>query len=85
VTLTDPVRPEGAMDQLRNRFPNILTLEFKPEGVTADDRSYGARVKGRDDLAIAAEFITHVRTAPATGGEHGLLAAAFEAVREEAC
>jgi DNA repair protein SbcD/Mre11 len=85
VTLTDIVRPEGAMDRLRNRFPHILTLEFKPEGVTADGRSYGARVKGRDDLTIAAEFIKHVRAAPATCGEHGLLTAAFEAVREEAC
>ena len=85
VTLTDTARPEGAMDRLRKRFPHILTLEFKPDGVTADGRGYGARVKGRDDLAIAAEFIKHVRTAPATLGEHDLLTTAFEAVREEAC
>jgi exonuclease SbcD len=85
VTLIDTVRPEAAMDRLRNRFPHILTLEFKPEGVTADGRSYGARVKGRDDLTIAAEFVQHVRSAPATPAEHDLLAAAFEAVRDEAC
>ena len=85
VTLTDTARPEAAMDRLRKRFPHILTLEFKPEGVTADGRSYGARVKGRDDLAIAAEFIKHVRTVQATTAEHDLLATAFEAVREEAC
>jgi exonuclease SbcD len=85
VTLTDTSRPEAAMDRLRNRFPHILTLEFKPEGVTADGRSYGARVKGRDDLAIASEFVRHVRSAPLTPAEHDLLAAAFEAVREGAC
>jgi exonuclease SbcD len=85
VTLTDTARPEAAMDRLRNRFPHILTLEFKPEGVTADGRSYGARVKGRDDLAIAAEFLQHVRNTPATPAERDLLAAAFEAVRDEAC
>ena len=85
VTLTDTSRPEAAMDRLRNRFPHILTLEFKPEGGTADGRSYGARVKGRDDLAIASEFVRHVRSAPVTPAEHELLAAAFEAVREGAC
>ena len=85
VTLTDTSRPEAAMDRLRNRFPHILTLEFKPEGGTADGRSYGARVKGRDDLTIASEFVKHVRSAPATPAEHDLLAAAFEAVREGAC
>ena len=40
VTLTDPARPEAAMDRLRRRFPHVLTLEFKPEGVTRDQRSY---------------------------------------------
>ncbi|MFY9667576.1 MAG: exonuclease SbcCD subunit D C-terminal domain-containing protein, partial [Trebonia sp.] len=85
ITLTDTARPEAAMDRLRKRFPHILTLEFKPEGVTGDTRSYGERVKGRDDLAIAAEFVKHVRNAPASETEHGLLTAAFESVREGAC
>jgi exonuclease SbcD len=85
VTLTDTARPEGAMDRLRNRFPHILTLEYKPEGVTGDNRSYGERVKGREDLAIAAEFVKHVRNAPASQAEHELLTAAFESVREGAC
>jgi DNA repair protein SbcD/Mre11 len=82
VTLTDTVRPDAAMDRLRARFPHILTLEFKPEGVTGDGRSYRARVAGRDDLAVASEFVTHVRNTPATKAEHDLLAAAFESVRE---
>jgi DNA repair protein SbcD/Mre11 len=90
VTLTDIARPEGAMDRLRNRFPHILTLEFKPEGVTSDTRSYRERVRGRDDLAIAAEFVKHVRNTPASEAEHGLLRSAFESVgfeslREGAC
>jgi exonuclease SbcD len=81
VTLTDTARPEGAMDRLRARFPHILTLEFKPEGVAADPRSYGQKVKGRDDLAVAAEFVRHVRNNDATGAERDLLAAAFTAAR----
>ncbi len=85
VTITDTARPEAAMDRLRNRFPHILTLEFKPEGVTSDTRSYRERVQGRDDLAIAAEFVRHVRNAPVSEVEHELLTAAFESVREGAC
>jgi DNA repair protein SbcD/Mre11 len=81
VTLTDTARPEAAMDRLRRRFPHILTLEYKPEGLTADGRSYRDRVAGRDDLTVAAEFIKHVRNAAPTRAEHELLAAAFEAVR----
>ena len=79
VTLTDVARPEGAMDRLRARFPHILTLEFKPEGVTADPRSYGQKVKGRDDLTVAAEFVRHVRNTDATDPERELLEAAFTA------
>jgi DNA repair protein SbcD/Mre11 len=83
VTLTDPVRPEGPMDALRVRFPHILVLAFDPEGAVADDRCYGARVSGRDDQAIAEEFVRHVRNAPVSEGERRLLADAFEAVRTE--
>ena len=85
VTLTDTARPEAAMDRLRRRFPHILTLEFKPEGVAADGRSYREKVRGRDDLTVAAAFVEHVRGTPPTGAENALLAGAFEAVREEAC
>jgi len=85
VTLTDTARPEAAMDRLRRRFPHILTLEFKPEGVIADGRSYREKVRGRDDLTVATAFVTHVRGTPPTGAENALLSGAFEAVRLEAC
>jgi DNA repair protein SbcD/Mre11 len=81
VALTDPARPEGAMDALRARFPHVLVLTFEPEGAAPGGCDYRARVAGRDDLAIAAEFVQHVRNAPATGGERRLLCEAFEAVR----
>jgi DNA repair protein SbcD/Mre11 len=79
VTLTDTARPEGAMERLRARFPHILTLEFQPEGVTADPRSYRQKVRGRDDLTVAAEFVRHVRSTGATARERDLLADAFTA------
>jgi DNA repair protein SbcD/Mre11 len=78
VVLTDAARPEGAMDQLRQRFPHILVLAFEPEGREAAAASYRSRVAGRDDLAIAAEFVEHVRHRPVTEGERTLLTAAFD-------
>jgi len=83
VTLTDPGRPEGAMDALRARFPYVLVLAFEPEGVRPDERGYRARIAGRDDLSVAAEFVKHVRNEPASDSERQLLAGAFEAVRAE--
>jgi len=83
VTLTDPRRPEGAMDALRGRFPHVLVLAFEPEGAVPDGRGYRARTAGRDDLAVAAEFVRHVSSSPPTAGEERLLARAFEAVRTE--
>jgi exonuclease SbcD len=80
VTLTDPVRPEGAMEALRARFPHILVLAYEPSGVIADGLGYRSRVAGKDDLSIAAEFVRHVRGGPATDGERDLLASAFAAV-----
>lgn len=84
VTLTDLQRPDQAMDRLRKRFPHILTLTFEPEGLTGDTRTYGDKVKGKDDLTIATEFVRHVRNAPPGHGERELLAAAFDAARQEA-
>ena len=84
VTLTDTARPDAAMDRLRRRFPHVLTLDFKPEGVTTDQRSYRERVKGRDDLTVAAEFVRHVRNTEATQPERELLETAFAAARDTA-
>src|SRR5215813_2665801 len=83
VTLTDHARPEGAMDVLRARFPHVLVLAFEPEGAGPDRRGYRARTAGRDDEAIAAEFVSHVSNAPPTAGEKQLLASAFAAVRTQ--
>jgi DNA repair protein SbcD/Mre11 len=83
VTLTDPSRPEAAMDALRARFPHVLVLAFEPQGVRPDERGYRARIAGRDDLSVAAEFVRHVRNEPASESERQLLAGAFEAVRAE--
>ncbi|HEY2239898.1 MAG TPA: exonuclease SbcCD subunit D [Streptosporangiaceae bacterium] len=81
VVLTDNGRPEGAMEQLRRRFPHVLVLAFEPDGNEGDGGTYRSRVKGRDDLAVAAEFVRHVRGRAVTDGERDLLVAAFDAAR----
>ena len=88
VVLTDPVRPEDPMARLRSRFPHVLVLDWQPEGAVADERTYGARVAGRDDLALVSEFVRHVRCGGSTSdagaaddGERALLAQALEAGR----
>ena len=85
VVLTDGVRPEDAMARLRSRFPHVLVLDWQPEGVVADERTYGARVAGRDDLEVVSEFVRHVRggsaEGEATAQDRALLTQALEAGR----
>jgi exonuclease SbcD len=85
VTLTDPVRPLGAMDRLRKRFPHTLVLGFAPRGEPVPISSYAA-VLGRrsDDLDVCCDFLAHVRGGhPASTGERALFAEAVEASRVE--
>jgi exonuclease SbcD len=81
VTLTDPARPREPMERLRRRFPHVLVLGFAPE--TGSDRpstSYAERMRGRSDLEVATDFVTHVR-GPAEPAEVDLLAEALEGAR----
>ncbi len=88
VVLTDPVRPQEPMARLRTRFPHVLVLDWQPDGAVADERTYGARVAGRDDLAVVSEFVRHVRGGGSISDagavdedERALLAQALEAGR----
>ena len=81
MVLTDPARPDAAMDRLAVRFPHVLVLQHEPEGAARDDRSYGARVAGRSDLEVACGFVEHVRGGEPDEAERDLLAEALEAGR----
>jgi exonuclease SbcD len=88
VVLQDDVRPEDAMARLRTRFPHVLVLDWQPAGAVVDERTYAARVAGRDDLDVVTEFVRHVRGGGSTSdagaadeGERVLLAQALEAGR----
>jgi exonuclease SbcD len=82
VTLTDPVRPLGAMEQVRRRFRHALVLQFDPQGVPTPVRTYADRSSAATPLEVCCDFLTHVRAgATATEDERALLAEALEGVR----
>ena len=59
--LTDDVRPSDPMRQLQARFPHCVHLEWSGSAGGGDGRSYQERLRGRSDLEVAGEFVTHVR------------------------
>jgi DNA repair protein SbcD/Mre11 len=82
VTLTDPVRPLGAMEQLRRRFPDTLVLAFEPDGAQMIPLTSAASVRERSDLDLCRDFLHHVRAGNAASEpELALLATAVESSR----
>ncbi|KGN39758.1 exonuclease SbcD [Knoellia aerolata DSM 18566] len=82
VTLTDPLRPLGAMERLRERFPHTLDLRFAPTGSVTTMSAYAASLTERSDLDVCCDFLTHVRGGHgADDAERQLLAEAVEGAR----
>jgi exonuclease SbcD len=82
VTITDPVRPQGAMDRVRRRFPHTLVLQFDPQGAPVEVRSYAQRVAQKTEAEVCCDFLAHVRKGHgATDAERAVLDQAVEAVR----
>jgi exonuclease SbcD len=77
--LTDAARPVDPMRQLQARFPHCVHVEWAGAGATADGRSYQERLRGRSDLGVATEFVSHVRGVPASAAEQELLGRALGA------
>ncbi|WP_090970950.1 exonuclease SbcCD subunit D [Nocardioides exalbidus] len=77
VTLTDARRPVRAMEQLRQRFPHTLVLQFP---TAAPAPGVPARpAAGTSDHAISLDFVRHVRGTAATDAESDLLQQAVDA------
>ena len=82
VVLTDTIRPLGAMDRLRRRFPGVLSLQFDPQGTVTPIRTYAQRVAQRAPLDVCADFLTDVRSgAGPDDAELGLLGRGLEESR----
>ncbi|WP_156754804.1 exonuclease SbcCD subunit D [Actinokineospora pegani] len=60
VELTDQVRPLEAMRRLRERFPHVAHLEWRPEGGLVELR-YREAVRGRSDEEVACCFVADAR------------------------
>ena len=82
ITVTDTVRPMGAMERLRRRFPDTLVLAFEPVGTQVIPRTSAASVRQRGDLDLCCDFLAHVRAGNAASErERALLATAVECSR----
>jgi exonuclease SbcD len=81
VTITDPTRPQHAMERVRTRFPHALLLAFDPEGVVGDKAPVVPRVTGRSDFDVALGFVAEVRDLEATTEEALLLQMACDSCR----
>lgn len=82
VTLTDPVRPLGAMERLRARFPHTLDLRFAPTGEVTTMSAYAGSLTERSDVEVCCDFLGHVRGGhPADDDERALLEEAVEGAR----
>jgi exonuclease SbcD len=82
ITLTDTVRPMGAMERLRRRFPDTLVLAFDPLGAKVIQHTSAASVRQRGDLDLCCDFLAHVRSGNAASDpERALLATAVESSR----
>ncbi|MBB2911574.1 exonuclease SbcD [Streptosporangium becharense] len=77
VVLTDPIRPRGAMERLRSRFPHTLALSFEPEG-GAGDTAVRPRIAGRPEIEVVLDFVREVRGEAADPDETLLLRRAVE-------
>ncbi|MGR6965941.1 exonuclease SbcCD subunit D [Geodermatophilus sp. URMC 61] len=82
--LTDDVRPSDPMRQLQTRFPHCVHLEWTGGTAGGDGRSYQERLRGRSDLEVAGEFVTHVRNGVGmSDAERELLVRALGAAARE--
>jgi len=82
ITLTDTVRPMGAMERLRRRFPDTLVLAFEPIGAQVIPCTSAALLHQRGDLDLCCDFLAHVRAGNAASErERALLASAVECSR----
>jgi exonuclease SbcD len=82
--LTDAIRPTDPMRRLQTRFPHCVHLEWSGSAASTDTRSYQERLRGRNDLDVVGEFVSHVRAVPATPAERELLGRALAAAGREA-
>jgi exonuclease SbcD len=71
VTLTDDRRPDAPMERLRERFPHVLVLEFRPKSAqtTVDEDLVRLRSVAHDPVEVGRAFLAYTSGAEPTDDE----------------
>jgi exonuclease SbcD len=84
--LTDPGRLANPMEQLRERWPHTLVLEFAPERGAGGTTELTRLTEGSDPAQICCDFVSEVSGGPPSDLQRQVLAEAVVACqRAEAC
>ncbi|PID53534.1 MAG: exonuclease SbcCD subunit D [Micrococcales bacterium] len=81
VTLTDEQRPRDAMQRIRARFPDTVSLAFDSPAHTTKPASHVVAAAAGTDLDLCCSFLRHVREHEESAAERELLGEALEQVR----
>lgn len=83
VTLTDERRPDAPMEQLRERFPHVLVMEFRPDSplVTVDADLSRLRAAAHDPVEVGRAFLAYTGGGEPTDEEMIVVAQVEELAR----
>lgn len=81
--LTDPIRPERAMDRIRERFPHAIALQWQPHSEGAPLAAVTRLVDPQQasPIEVIAAFVEHVTSVPASLELRAVAEGAVERVR----
>lgn len=81
--VTDPRRPENAIDRVRVRFPHTIALEWSPhlDGQPLKDVNRLVDPATNDPVTVVLSFVEHVTSVPATDHETLLIRESIERVQ----
>jgi len=77
-TVTDRARPDGLFDRLKHRFPQLLHVEFKPDGAGLPGVVAERLVVEASPRELGGDFISHVTGLTASSAELDLFERAFQ-------
>ncbi len=81
--VTDPRRPESAIDHVRSRFPHTIALEWSPhlDGQPLQNIDRLIDPATSDPVSVVLSFVEHVTSVPASENEAALIRESIERVQ----
>ncbi|OKL53615.1 hypothetical protein BSZ39_08655 [Bowdeniella nasicola] len=80
--LTDAVRPPGAYQALKDKFPLLLAVGHEPQGTARESVTVSARELA-DPLAVVDTFLAYVTQAEVTDAQRAIVRDSYEALLAE--